>query len=407
MTGLMTGVVPAALRLTRILLVILLIAGCTGPQVAPLTATPVAPAATAVPDDLLLDVNVAIFDAGIETLDAKSATTTPGIRRAESHYVALRLRDTLAATRQWGLVRVVPDATRVVDVMLTGRILESDGRILKFEVSARDARGETWFTRIYEERVNRYAYDMEIRRRQEPFQNLYNQVANDLRAYLDGRDLDTRRVIRDTSRLRFAAALAPEAFAGHLEQDKQGLHHIRHLPAADDPLQARIARIRIRDDAFVDHLQESYDAFDRDMLRSYDNWREESYDEAEAADDLDNQALLRTLGGALAVIGGVIAQTSGNAAVRNAGVIGIGGGAYSIFSGAQKREEARIHTAALKELSDSLNAEVQPATIALTDETVELRGTAEEQYRQWQALLGRIYRLETGQVETPAAPLAD
>ncbi|MEX2479968.1 MAG: hypothetical protein WD928_03805 [Gammaproteobacteria bacterium] len=390
-----------------ILCAVLTAGGCAGPATAPLTAVPVAPAAVDVPDELLLDVNIAILDPGIENLDPKRATTTPGIRRAEGHYVALRLRDTLAATRQWGLVRVTPDATRIVDVMVSGRILESDGRTLEVEFTAHDSRSETWFTRTYEEHVSRYAYDMEIRRRQEPFQNLYNRVADDLRAYLDSHELSVRRTIRDTSALRFAAKLAPDAFDDHLESSAQGKYTIRRLPAVGDPLLARVARIRVRDEAFIDHLQEAYDTFDRDMNRSYDHWREESYDEAEAADDLKSQALLRTIGGALAVVGGVLAQTSGNAAVRNAGVIGIGGGAYSIYSGAQKRADARIHTAALKELSESLNAEVQPATIALTDETIELRGTVEEQYRQWQDLLIRIYRLETGEATSATVPIAD
>ena len=80
-----------------------------------------------------------------------------------------------------------------------------------------------------------------------------------------------------------------------------------------------------------------------------------------------------------------------------AGVLGIGAGAYMFKSGLDKNAEARIHTEALKELSESLNAEIQPQTIALTDRTVELSGTVEEQYRQWQELLKQIYLIDTGQ----------
>ncbi|MCZ6892633.1 MAG: hypothetical protein O7H40_01130, partial [Gammaproteobacteria bacterium] len=72
-------------------------------------------------------------------------------------------------------------------------------------------------------------------------------------------------------------------------------------------------------------------------------------------------------------------------------------GAYMFKSGLDKNAEARIHTEALKELSESLNAEIQPQTIALTDRTVELSGTVEEQYRQWQELLNQIYLIDTGQ----------
>ncbi|MGE0483063.1 MAG: hypothetical protein AB7Q81_02890 [Gammaproteobacteria bacterium] len=373
------------------------LAACGAPRPSPpTTVEPLRPAAQAIPDALLLDVDIAIFDAGINELDPRRDTTTPGVRRAEAHYVPMRLRDTLAASRQWGLVRVVPDGTRIVDVTVNGRILESDGRELAVEISVSDASGTKWFTRRYAEAVSPYAYDMEIRRNKQPFQNLYNRIANDMQSYLDQQGLARRETLRRTSEMRFAAALAPEAFANYVTSDGRGAHTLVRLPAENDPLLARVHRIRVRDDAFVDHLQQSYDTFDRNMTQAYDRWREESLREASARDDRNSEALVRTLGGALAVIGGILAQTSDSAAIRNAGVIGIGGGAYSVYSGMEKRAEARVHGDVLRGLSESLNEEVQPATIELTDRTIELRGSVEAQYHQWQDLLTRIYRLESG-----------
>ncbi len=390
-----------------VLLAGVLLAGCNTRTVRSTEVQPVAAAPQPVPEHLLLDVNIAIFDAGIDTLDPAETTTTPGIRRAEAHYVAQRIKDTLEDTRQWGIVRVVPQTGREVDVMVSGKILESDGETLKVEVMVEDARGVRWFTRTYDEAISRFAYDMEIRRRQEPFQNLYNRIANDMRDYLAQEDLALREQIRATTELRFAERFAPEAFAGYLERDSRGRYSVKRLPAEGDPLLARVRNIRVRDQLFIDHLQAAYDEFDRSMTRPYDNWREESYREAEAEDRLKSQALARTLGGALAVIGGILAQTSNNRAVRSAGVIGIGGGALAVKSGLDKGAEARIHTEALRELSESLNAEIQPQTIALTDRTIELTGTVEEQYQQWQALLQQIYLLETGQAGGGEAPLVN
>ena len=72
-----------------------------------------------------------------------------------------------------------------------------------------------------------------------------------------------------------------------------------------------------------------------------------------------------------------------------------------VKSGLDKNAQANIHTEALKELSDSLNADLQPQTIELTDRMLELSGTVEDQYRQWQQILREIYLTEMGQVQTP------
>ncbi|MCZ6894302.1 MAG: hypothetical protein O7H40_09680, partial [Gammaproteobacteria bacterium] len=281
-----------------------------------------------IPDDLLLDVNIAILDPGIENLDPKKTTTTPGIRRAEGHYIAERLKQTLESSRQWAAVRVVPEIVREVDVTVSGKILKSDGETLKIQITVNDATGRTWFTRTYDEQVSRFAYDAEIRRRQEPFQNVYNRVANDMLEYLMRQDLTALGNIRTTSELRFAARFAPEPFADYIEVDSRGHYSIQRLPAENDPILQRVRQIRVRDEMFVDRLQDFYREFDRDMTTSYDNWRLESYTETEALRELKSQALARTLGGALAVIGGILAQGSNSATARTAGVLGIGVGAY-------------------------------------------------------------------------------
>ena len=376
-----------------------LLGGCGTQSVRTVPTKAPSTALAHIPGDLLLDVNIAIFDAGIENMDPRKTTTTPGIRRAEGHYVAQRLKSTLETSRQWGTVRVVPEAGRIVDVTVSGKILESDGRTLKIEVGVSDASGQQWFRRNYAQSVNRFAYDAEIRRRNEPFQNVYTQIANDMQDYLSQQELSRLRSLRGITELRFAELFAPQVFGEYLSRDSGGKVTLRRLPADGDPHLQRIRQIRARDQMFVDNLQGNYDAFDRNMTLPYDRWREQSLAEENAEKELKSQALTRKIGGALAVIGGILAQTSGNQAVRTAGVIGIGGGALAVKSGFDKSSEARIHTEAMKELSDSLNREVQPQTITLTDQTIELSGTVEQQYAQWQALLHKIYSLETGQPE--------
>jgi hypothetical protein len=275
--------------------------------------------------------------------------------------------------------------------------LQSDGRTLEIKVKVQDSTNRPWFTRTYEEQVSRFAYDAEIRRRQEPFQNVYNRVVNDMQKHLARQDLNALRQIRTVSELRFARRFAPDAFSDYLASDARERYSIKHVPAIDDPVLQRVRRIRVRDAMFLDHPQGFYQKFDQDMANSYDNWRLESYTETETLEELKASALTRTVGGALAVVGGVLAQGSANPSARSAGVLGIGLGALLFKSGLEKNAEARMHTEALKELADSLNSEIQPQTIALTDSTVELSGTVNEQYEQWKSILQKIYVLETGQ----------
>lgn len=390
-----------------LLLVGLLLGGCSPAPVRMSAPEPALGASAAIPDAYLLDVNIAILDAGIEQLDPRKTTTTPGVRRAEAHYVAQRLRHTLDSTAQWGTVRVVPQSDRDIDLMLSGTIVKSDGQTLEIEIEAVDSRAQQWFKRRYAESVNRFAYDMEIRRRREPFQNVYNRVANDLREFLTQQNLNELAAIRHVAELRFAARFAPQAFNEYLARDAQGHYSLARLPAENDPVLQRVRRIRVRDQAFVERMQQSYEQFDQQMAEPYDHWRQESLAEAEMEAELKAQANTRTLLGALAIIGGIAAQGSNSSAARTAGVIGIGGGALAVKSGFDKRAEASLHTQAMKGLSDSLNAAVQPQTIELTDRNIELTGTVEQQYQQWQELLGQIYALETGQDapgDTPLSP---
>ena len=84
------------------------------------------------------------------------------------------------------------------------------------------------------------------------------------------------------------------------------------------------------------------------------------------------------------------------------------GGIYAVKSGFDKRAEIKMHTESLKQLGDSFQAEVQPMVVDIEGRTLQLKGSAEEQYAEWRRLLHELYKEETGLVPTaPAAPAAD
>ena len=84
----------------------------------------------------------------------------------------------------------------------------------------------------------------------------------------------------------------------------------------------------------------------------------------------------------------------------------IGGGAL-LKRGLEKRAESNIHSLALEELGQSLDAEITPRVIELEDRTVRLTGNVEDQYDQWRELLADIYAAELAALEPPAAPASN
>jgi hypothetical protein len=60
----------------------------------------------------------------------------------------------------------------------------------------------------------------------------------------------------------------------------------------------------------------------------------------------------------------------------------------------------------LKQLGESFQAEVQPMVVEVEGRTLQLKGTAEEQYTEWRRLLKELYENETG-VQVPVTPVPD
>ncbi|MDF1831967.1 MAG: hypothetical protein P1U52_06405, partial [Porticoccaceae bacterium] len=233
----------------------------------------------------------------------------------------------------------------------------------------------------------------------DPFQGLFNRIANDLidfRRTLDGKQAIT---LRNISTLRFARDFSPEAFEQHIEANRKGILDIKRLPATNDPILQRIQRIRERDYLFVDTTQEYYDAFSLQMEAPYQSWRRQNYDEILAVRHLKRQSRERTIGGIVTVIAGIVAAGSDSGVTRAAGAVAIGSGAMLVKSGLAKKGEAQIHIEALAELGQSLESEVEPRTVTLEDQTITLNGNVQAQYQQWKKLLQKIYTLERG---TPA-----
>lgn len=383
---LITAIVPLCFSL----------AGCNTTTVKTTSYEQVVLESEVTPEELLLDVGVGIFNPGIDALSVGEEGVYPKIREAEARFIPFKLMETLQHTGNWGVVRVVPDRISEMDIWVDGEILKSDGENLWLRVSVEDASGKRWFSKKYTGIAGKYSYDGTTANRSEPFQKIYNQVANDMLAYRNQYDAGEIRKIRTIAELKFARDFSPEVFHDYLELDEKGRYAVTRLPAEGDPSLQQIRQIRERDNIFVDTLQQYYASFVNQMEAPYREWREAYFLESQALKEVKSESNARLIGGALAVLAGILAQGVDSRTARSAGWVGIGAGAAAIQSGLQKREEAKIHVEALEEVSASLDSEIEPHSIDLEDRTVTLTGTVREQYGQWRRILKEIHATETG-----------
>lgn len=382
------------------LLLLAALTGCATHTVKTTTYTPVIQSTENIPEELLLDVGISLFDPGLDELEGEDEEVTNGqIRVAESRYAPYLLASTLQRSGNWGIVRLLPNDASPMDVQIDGTILRSNGEEMVVRVDVSDSTGRHWYTREYEEVISQFSYDPAQRQQNDPFQVLYNNIANDLLAYRQ-RNVSAQRVraIRTVSEMLFAQRFSEPAFDEYLTRDRDGYYQITSLPAENDPLLQRIRQIRERDFMFIDTVQDYYATFTREMRLPYDSWREQSYHETIALRELRDSARRRFIAGTAAVIGGLAAATQGgNYATQAGGAVGVGAGAYLIKSGFDKQAEARMHMEALEELGQSLENEVAPRVINLEDRTITLTGSVEEQYEQWREILADIYAAEMGE----------
>lgn len=398
-------------------LAVTVLVGCVVNETRPLPKLEAAQAKQQIAEAELLDVAVQAFDANIpeaikdneEALDKQRIY--PDVRKAESRLLANRLKTTLETSGQWGAVRVVPKGVRFVDILVSGKILESTGGRLELEVRAVDSVGRIWIDgKIYagDADLGSYKTDAAMRAR-DPFKNVYVQIADDL---LEARERLTtidRRDIRQVAALRFAEDLDPRSFSGYLVRDKDGLIKVSRLPASGDPALERVEKIRERDAVVIDTLDGYNEQFSEGLLDPYASYRRTSREAIEKEDKARAQATTRTVLGAAAVLASIFvsSQCSGSDyncqriedAVRYGGGIG---GVAAVMSGIKKYEDAKTAAQEVKELARSFENEAGSQIIEFEGRSLKLVGTAEEQYREWRRLLAAIYAEEKG--AAPAAP---
>lgn len=385
-----------------LLMLALACTGCTVSEVITAEKTPLKVASLDIAENMLLDVGIMNFDAGIpEQNDADDSGIYPEVRQAEARYVPYHLKTTLQGTGFWGAVRVIPSRYVFTDVTLTGSIEQSDGEFVTLRVTAEDSLGQHWFEKTYSMQTGITSYSENRDLSQDPYQKVYNEIANDLRAHAAALTPDEVRRIRQVSEMKFFADMAPSVFGDYIATDENGVTSLVRLPADNDPMAERLRQIRARDHLVIDTLNEHYANFYYGIAIPYESWRETSREQNVNYRQVKRAATLRALLGVVVVAGSMSIDTGGSSrsaarAKSAARYVGVNRGVNTIISAWNLRQSANIHRENIKELSESFGAEAAPLVVRVEGETRRLTGTAEAQYETWRKLLKDIYQVETG-----------
>ena len=347
-------------------------------------------------EEALLDVGIPVLNDGLYLTDDED-TVFPEVRFAEAIYFSNQLAKVLEKSGAWGAIRVTPSDDIIMDLYITGTILQSDGETMNLEIQVKDSSGKQWFSKNYQQAVGKYAYDRRLKSLGDPFQNLFVRIANDLLSYRE--KLSSQRAIelRTISELRFAKTFSAKAFDSYISEKRDGTLVIDKLPADNDSILVRVRKIRERDYLYIDTMQDYYDGFTQQMHLAYQDFRRASYDSVVKARQLDKQGNRRIVAGIGAILAGIYGRSEADTRIaRDAGTATAAVGGFAIKSGLEKKQQASAYNESVAEMGSSLEAEIAPQVIELEDRTITLTGTVQAQYQQWQELLQKIYQQERG-----------
>lgn len=378
-------------------------AGCSSNEVVVAEETELVVADSPVDEAMLLDIGIVEFDAGISAdNDPQKSGVYEAIRNAETRYLAYHLKTTLQGTGHWGAVRVIPSRSVFTDVVISGGIEKSDGEFIVMNISVDDAAGRHWFDKSYEAQTGMTSYSDRRDRQRDPYQKVFNDIANDLQLYAAGLPAKQLQQTRQVSELQFFADMSPLAYGEHLQTGEDGLISINRLPAENDPAVVRLRQIRERDRLVIDTLNEHYANFYYGIAIPYRGWRKNARQESINYREVKRSARMQALVGVVVLAGSLAMDTDSSSNRNNRNVkrglqnMGIYEGFNRIVGGIQRGREANLHIDAITELSESFGSEAAPMVVNVQGQERRLTGTAEAQYESWRRLLKEIYEADTG-----------
>ena len=327
-------------------------------------------------EEHLVDVGLLIFDPGIPADESSHSKlgVFPEIRKSEAKYMPVILREVLIDSGEWGVVRVLPEVLESSELLVTGTILHSDGQRLELHISARDAIGVSWLDKKYSGATTTADYPVTVQG--DPYLPVYRQIVSDLLQVRRQKSVAQLAAIKEVALMRYASELAPGAFASYLKRTPEGEYKLARLPAQDDPMWARVIRLRDQEYLFIDTVDEQYARLSEEMAPTYHLWRQFGAEQAVFRDDFQQR-------------------------VSNRDSQGRRGSFVALEQTYNAYKLSKIHEQDLDELALGFNNEVAPTVMEVSGTVFKLSGSLDTQYAEWRDILQRIFALETGLMPEP------
>ena len=218
----------------------------------------------------MLDIGVVLFDPGVDEDDDSPAAA---VRRLETSLLANALKTALTESNQFGVVRLVPEASSLTPVSLHSEILRSDGRDLVLKITARDSLSQVWFDTTVAHREPFSASGVTALR------EIFHAVSNQLLSSWRQIPMEKQAKLIAASEVMYAQTLLPNAFSGMLKVSEKGWR-LERLPASNDPMMARITRVRNQEYLFCDAIDEQYGDLAERVTPTYLLWRQATVEQA-------------------------------------------------------------------------------------------------------------------------------
>jgi len=353
-----------------------------------------------IPEEELLDIGILLFDPNIP--DEDKELIFPEIRKAEARYIPYHLKKTLQDSGFWGGVWVLPEKSEAIDLIISGRIEVSNGLDVSIRIGAWDITGKEWVNKVYSSTIAQSSYSKRRDLTQDPYQNIYNKIANDLVQIKQDLKQQELQRINEIGDIRFAAELIPGVYKDYLTKNKKNIYEAVRLPDNEDSIMQRVYNIQEREFLLLDTLNEYYAQLYENISQPYENWRKLSREDMITYEELKKSARTRKMLGAAALIGAIVSDGDSQAS-NSMQQMAIYGGMEAMKSGFSKTSEAKIYKESMKELGTAFDTEAEPLIIELEGQTIRLTGSAQEKFLEWRKLLKQIYTDETGfLISTPS-----
>ena len=229
--------------------------------------------------------------------------------------------------------------------------------------------GTQWLDKVYTGTTTPSDYPVKVPG--DPYMDVYQNIAADLLAVRRQMSAKQLTDLRQIALMRYASALAPEVFGSYLESSPDGIYTLVRLPAADDPMLARVERIRNQEYLFIDTVDEQYARLAEEMAPTYNLWRQFGAEQADYREEYE-------------------------AKVGSRGSQGRRGSFIALEQTYNAYKWSKIHEQDLDELALGFNNEVAPTVMEVSGTVFKLSGGLDTQYTEWRAILQRIFALETG-----------